>query len=232
MSLVPLKDILGELSEAMQENCSQLPQNRTPAMVYTLAKGAADIHDGAVNSLRPSLPPTKEIACAAGCSHCCHLPVVTEAITVLRLAHYIRTNFSPEAIEALRTRIAARQAQLLPLDSASRRHFRQACPLLENGQCSAYEARPLICRSFNSFDESACRTEILEKANDFYMEGYPLPFEIGSALTRGMVSGLSSAGYRDAQLDLAAALGVALDRADAAEAWLAGEDIFANSLVA
>jgi Fe-S-cluster containining protein len=232
MTGVPLNDLLKQLTEAMQESCSRLPQNRTPDMVYTLAEGAARIHDGAVTSFMPSLPPTKEIACAAGCSHCCHLPVVTEAITVLRLAHYIRTTFTPEAVEALRARIGARQTQLLLLDRPARRHFRQACPLLTDGQCSAYEARPLICRSFNSFDAVACRREILDKADDFYMEGYPIPFEVGAALTRGMVNGLSHAGYRDAQLDLAAALGVALERADAAEAWLAGEDIFADSLVA
>lgn len=232
MTGIPLNDLMKQLTEVMQDSCSQLPQNRTPAMVYALAEGAADIHDGGVTNLMPSLPPTKEIACAAGCDHCCHMPVVTEAITVLRLAHYIRTTFSPEAIDALRARISTRQAQLLPLDSKARRHFRKACPLLEDRQCIAYEARPLICRSFNSFDAEACRTEILEKADDFYMEGYPIPFEVGGALTRGMVSGLSRAGYRDAQLDLAAALGVALDRDDAAEAWLAGEDIFANSLVA
>lgn len=224
-----MKDVLDQLSSAIRDSCSQLPQNRSPAMVYALAEGAADIHDGGVLHLLPSLPPEREIACTAGCDHCCHLPVVTDSLSVLRLAHYIRSSFSPEAIATLRARIQARRAQMAPLDRSAKRRFRQACPLLQDGQCVAYDARPLICRSFNSFDAEACRQEIRETGVDYQIDGYPIPFAIGGALTRGMVEGLERAGYEDAPLDLAAALGVALSRPDAAEAWLAGEDIFADA---
>lgn len=50
-------------------------------------------------------------------------------------------------------------AELRILEKASGKLFRpsgMACPLLQEGRCSAYEARPLICRIWGTVEKMKC----------------------------------------------------------------------------
>lgn len=87
-------------------------------------------------------------ACRAGCNHCCHIPVSVS---------------EPEA------RLIATETGL-PL-SLRRGHvsleagYDNPCPLLVNGQCSAYNSRPLACRIHVNLDQDDMLCHLLPGAS-------------------------------------------------------------------
>lgn len=90
-------------------------------------------------------------ACARGCAHCCAQRVdITPAEAAL-----IATAL-PEG-DPRRERVKARAGQLSPMSQEERLRARAPCALLhEDGTCSVYAARPLVCRAASSLDASAC----------------------------------------------------------------------------
>ncbi|MBL8723746.1 MAG: YkgJ family cysteine cluster protein [Planctomycetes bacterium] len=88
------------------------------------------------------------VACRSGCAACCHLPVGLQLGEALRLAAACRHD--PDLVERIATAAAATAA--LPWSALAG----QPCPLLREGACAAYAARPLACRSLTSSDAAAC----------------------------------------------------------------------------
>lgn len=86
------------------------------------------------------------IACRAGCSWCCHLPVMTSPPEVRLAWAHARRTLPPGTLEAI-----AREARELDVSVP------RPCPFLVDDRCSVYAARPLACRGWNSTDADACR---------------------------------------------------------------------------
>jgi hypothetical protein len=91
-------------------------------------------------------------ACTAGCDACCHFPVGVTFGEALLLAAAVRVD----------RELAARVAT-----AAGATHERPwselvglPCPLLTNGECAVYAARPLPCRALASSDAGACRAAL------------------------------------------------------------------------
>ena len=95
--------------------------------------------------------------CKLGCSYCCrfHIPMnIAEAHT---LAQYIKREFSADQINDLRIRTHQWHAwdssrpgryPFINIDNKiDISNYIPCCPLLVNGACTAYAARPVICRS-------------------------------------------------------------------------------------
>ena len=106
-------------------------------------------------------------SCKRNCSYCCRFHIVVSRAEVHALAQYLRREFSAEQLEQLRRRVEqwhqwddsrpGRHAVAsldLPLDPTT---YEQRCPLLVDGQCSAYPARPVACRAhFVTSDPQDC----------------------------------------------------------------------------
>ncbi len=105
--------------------------------------------------------------CKPGCFHCCGQHILTNIVEAQALTHYIKRQFSRDQIEDLRfrtqqwhewdeTRPGRHHAVHIGEQfSFSAYHF---CPMLVEGECSAYPMRPLICRThFVCSDPPACR---------------------------------------------------------------------------
>lgn len=165
-----------------------------------------------------------ELACAIGCAHCCYQVAAALAVEVIALAAYVRENFSPEHLKALRTRLSHYRAELLKTPAGER--ARTACPMLVDEKCSVHPARPETCRACNSRDVSVC---IFEREHP----GEPPPakalipiFETAFYMLSGVGAALNRASLDSAMLCLPLALEIALNIPHAAERYLAGEDIF------
>lgn len=106
---------------------------------------AAAVHAAATPLLAADGVPR---ACAPGCAHCCHFPVGVRAAETLRLAAAVA------AVPALAARVLA------AADATATATWTQLvgvpCPLLVDGRCAVYDARPLPCRALASRDADAC----------------------------------------------------------------------------
>jgi Fe-S-cluster containining protein len=106
--------------------------------------------------------------CKLGCCHCCRYHIQTNMAEAHALAQYVRREFSLDQINDLRMRTLkwhewdnSRPGRYPSVnvdaetDLSDYEHF---CPLLVNGLCSAYPARPVVCRThFVSSRPRFCR---------------------------------------------------------------------------
>jgi Fe-S-cluster containining protein len=194
--------------------------------LLSLVDAAAD-RVAALAAIYPT-PPGEEPACRAGCAWCCHVQVAVSAPEAIRVAEHIRRAFSPELAADLTRRVAELDAATRGLDPDARVATRLPCALLVDDRCAVYPVRPLLCRAWHSLDARACEANYREP------DRVPAPFgELRRGLAAHVALGLDDAiwdvglGEAGVDLDLTAALRIALEVPDSAARWLAGEPVFA-----
>jgi Fe-S-cluster containining protein len=168
-----------------------------------------------------------DFACRRGCSYCCHLRVEIRPHDAFVLAHHIQTKFSAEQRATARLRIEQNLERIESL--APEQHIRAGipCALLQDGACSAYEARPATCRKYHSVSVDTCR-------NAFNDTSAPLTGDIedeqvrmaGNAVALGYAKGLDDAGYDVKLYELHHALHGALTNEKAAKRYRKGKRAF------
>lgn len=130
---------------------------------------------------------TTQFACRAGCSLCCSLRVDTFAHDVFHLARHIRAHFTPVDLAALLGRLAAHAEKVLALTPFEHATQNIPCPMLREGCCSVYAARPHSCRRHHSQDLAACQ----------YTYDHPTDIETPAAHDRPLYLSLSAAMQTD-----------------------------------
>lgn len=169
-------------------------------------------------------PPPEPLACAAGCAYCCHLYVQVTPVEALHLAAGILRDRSPDEVAAIRARVADLDARTRGMRAGARATSRLACALLVDGKCTAYDDRPFSCRGANSFDAEDCR---LMLEGNRKIETYPHQRDIWFTIGRSLTAGIEDAGRPESQLELTAALALALAHDDPVAAWQSGALDFA-----
>jgi Fe-S-cluster containining protein len=137
-----------------------------------------------------------ELACERGCSYCCHLRVEIRPHDAFVLAQHVQARFSAGQRARTLARIEETLARIAPLTPDQHIRAGIPCALLEDGVCSAYEARPATCRKYYSVSVETCR-------NAFNDTAAPLTGKIedeqvrlaGNAVALGYAKGLEDAGY-------------------------------------
>lgn len=177
------------------------------------------------------------LACRAGCAWCCHVQVGIAAPEALRIANYLRasllpagSSFSGGQPDILGHRLRALDARTRGLDADARAAARLPCAFLLNRQCAIYPVRPLLCRAWNSLAATACQANLRQPDN------VPIPTDEDRRLLVGQVAlGLDDGiwdvglGEHGIDLDLTAAVRLALEEHNAARRWLADEPVFADA---
>jgi Fe-S-cluster containining protein len=91
------------------------------------------------------------VACAVGCTACCHdNPRGVTGVEVERLGKIVDAWPDGERVRARFTMLAGRAT-----DPETWRRLREPCPLLQDGRCRAYAARPVACRAFVALTPAA-----------------------------------------------------------------------------
>jgi len=80
-------------------------------------------------------------SCTRGCSHCCHLSVDIWPPEAQVIERYCKEHNIPIDLEYLGKQMGYAPLEL-PISPVS------ACVFLKNGECSIYEARPIMCRKY------------------------------------------------------------------------------------
>jgi Fe-S-cluster containining protein len=200
-----------------------LSRGRSPARVHELFDRCVAFADSFRTRHRGE---STGLACKRGCNHCCHMPVGSTAPAVLRIAAALRERLSESEFAAALARVVAQDERTRGLVWSPSLRAPTPCAFLADGACSIHGLRPFVCRAWNSTDADACRRALSEEA-------FPMRFDVFQRATfAGIESGLKEAlrvhALDPTDLDLVAAMRVALENGDACERWLAGEPIFAG----
>lgn len=204
-----------------------LSEGRTEEKLHELADNA---HGWALQLIGRMHEGMSPLACSAGCSWCCYLKVAVSEPEVLRIAAYLRAKLSEEQLLVLRARVRQTAEATRGMDGDERFAARIPCPLLEDGNCLAYEVRPLACIGYNSLDVEKCKQAWAEHDPDFVVKSELLQRETAAAIAEGLEQGVRDGGLRGSYLELNEALRIALERDGVAERWLSGRHPFASAV--
>jgi Fe-S-cluster containining protein len=210
------------------EAAKTLHAGRTPLQVVAVAEQAAALVEGAIAQVIARHPPRPPLACREGCAWCCYKRVGTSAAEVVHIMEYLRRQLSAEEFQAFRQRVLRRDDERRVLAQDRWAAARVVCPLLVEDRCTAYPARPLTCRGFNSSDVQACERSVKERG-PVEVPVYAPQHRLATFALDGMRAGMEEAGLKAELLELTAALRVVLEVPQAVERWLRGEPVFAQA---
>lgn len=173
-----------------------------------------------------------QLACCEGCGICCSLRVDVFAHEVFLLARHIRAHFVEDEINALLVRLDVHAEQVLRMTPAEHATTNVRCPMLENGRCTVYAARPQSCRRHHSQDLATCQ----------FTYDHPTDLESPAAhdrelfrtLTEAMqhnIDAYAAAGFDTTIYELGTALRDALDDPASWERWRNREQAFFEASV-
>jgi Fe-S-cluster containining protein len=196
---------------------------RGGVQVDAVIRAAADVAsfaDEAIGIVREEYRPP--LHCKKACSYCCRKPGVLVSVPeFLRILHHVNEEFDEEAVSALRERSAEYAAQVHGRDLHRPSNESVPCPLLVDDVCSVYDARPLVCRGYNSASVEACRRAHTDAA--VLVPIFAPLKDVTDGATVGMAQRLRAAGLSDAMVDLGTALHTALEADTGVESILRGE---------
>ncbi len=136
------------------------------------------------------------IDCGAGCGSCCVVNVSTLIPEGLAIVHYLQ-----QLDEETRSKIADKLEDLWQavrgLDDEERMFLRRGCAFLDDqGCCSIYPVRPLLCRSITSTDAESCRQalsgQVFGEESAVIMHQFQQ--QLYECLFSGVAAGLEKAG--------------------------------------
>jgi Fe-S-cluster containining protein len=152
----------------------------------------------------------RPLACRPGCDSCCYNQIEASPLEALAVSHFIKELSGSEQArltEGINASVQQRSGRTKAEIARSRRQF--PCPFLNQGLCSIYSVRPLLCRAMHSLDAENCRKSLLAESllpDEYYLHRY----EIVLSINQGLSEGCREAGCRTAALDLAEAVGLFL----------------------
>ena len=138
----------------------------------------------------------KPIHCSKGCEWCCHQPVFALSFEMDYLTRYIETNFDTDIKNRIKLQAENKVKAFGFLSETELLNAKFPCPLLEDGACLAYSARPMACRIYLSSDVNSC-LRFFKKPED--KNSIPallnLPLRAGKMMNEGFKAALKTNGY-------------------------------------
>lgn len=158
--------------------------------VQSAMKQAYEMMDGFIAELLGhGAKEGKSAECRKGCAWCCSQAVYAGNHELIYLKNYMAEVMSEEdkakVEELAKTKFNLTQ-NLSVTQLLTNRH---ACPLLSNGACSVYAARPMACRIYLSFNELSCQMKYNNKLDaNTYPQLMEFPLKAGRMLNEGIIS--------------------------------------------
>jgi Fe-S-cluster containining protein len=192
---------------------SALRASRSTATVLRLTR---QVHGGMTAAIE-ALPSKAQHACAPGCYFCCYLPVDVLAPEAFRIAVHLKQTRSPEELAALVYRLGIQGQH----DFGAR-----PCVFLADGHCSIYEARPMVCRGYNSLSKERCEAYHHDASVDLRGTQDRVAGRLAEAMEDGVIAGLEALGLDAQWYELPSAVLRALEETDGPARWAQGEEVF------
>jgi hypothetical protein len=210
-----------------------LDEGLTPEKAEELAWAVDRYAEGEIEAWRGRPASPKDVACRAGCSFCCHVPVAITIPEAILIANTLRDDRDEAEMEALRARVERSHRARAGLVGEHRDRVGHPCPLLdeEGGTCSIHEFRPLNCRGWSSTDVSRCESYFNDPTRPASIPIDGVQRTVTQAMVAGMQVGLRSRGLEHSTVDLSAALHILLEDPGAVDRWLDGGPAFLGAEV-
>jgi hypothetical protein len=176
------------------------------------------------------------VACAPGCSYCCHLRVGAFAHEAIALLKHLRTRVAAAEAAAIEQRILENAQRIDGMTVREHYAANIPCAFLVAGQCSAYEVRPAECASYHSTSRERCQYSF-EHPSDMGTpkNGRPalLGLQVfGNALHEAIQAGLKDAGLSTGKGELHQLLRALIKDPSVVERWRAGGNIAGAEIAA
>ncbi len=143
------------------------------------------------------------IDCKKGCEFCCHQAVYANSYELHLLNDFMLKKFSSSQKSEVLNRAIKKTNSTQKLDDKSILNYKEACPLLVDGACSAYPARPMACRIYLSMKLDSCLAFYKKpEANDSIPQLLEFPLMAGRMMNEGFVAALREGGIEIAELRL------------------------------
>ena len=165
------------------------------------------------------------VACAPGCTFCCHLRVMVQAHEAIALFRYLQGAMPQEVAATVRTRVVENDVAARKGPAAGKSPVRRACAFLVDGRCSAYAVRPAACSGYHSLSRQRCEDAHF---NTDTSEGIPMSQAFNyaaAALQGGVDQGLGRQGLSAARFELHAAVAALLRNPGTIQRWRAGRTL-------
>lgn len=170
--------------------------------ILQTTRQAQDAIDGLVEALSVEAKRHNvTLDCKKGCSWCCHQPIFATSHEMHFMWEFMKLNFSEEdrqqvvqtAFDNYQKRGRMNEDELLA--------DKLPCPLLKNGSCGVYPARPLTCRIYLSMSEPSCKTFFDQPKNkNSFPQLFEFPLQAGRMLNEGLNSGLNESGLNSREM--------------------------------
>ncbi|NQU55503.1 MAG: YkgJ family cysteine cluster protein, partial [Bacteroidetes bacterium] len=129
------------------------------------------------------------------CEYCCFQPVYALDYEMQFLNTFIKEKFTKKEQTEIQTRANKNQQKLSNLQESEILNSKQPCPLLKNGACIAYEARPMACRIYLSSNVNSCIKFFNEpKDKSSFPALLEFPLRAGRMMNEGFKSALKTKG--------------------------------------
>ena len=226
-SRFPVARRFASFDHTIAELTPRLRRMRSPHQLMAALRWSMDELERTLAESPPGLRAA--VACRAGCSSCCHVPVDVQAHEVLFAADHILTHFPPEALERVVARLAAHRARVAAFGEGERDASRQPCALLADGACSIYAGRPQACRCHHTSDAAVCAAHLADPSIDITRVYLPALRARMFAVALGVDEAIEAAGYDERSYDFGSALHEALTNSFCLDAWLRHQSAFPDS---
>lgn len=167
----------------------------TKESIYSATKQIYEAIDGLIDSLlKHANREGVSVDCKKGCSMCCYQPVFAVSHEIDFLYNFITHNFAQQKkIEVLKKAQEVNNRRK-NLSNKTLYNHKEACPLLEDGNCMAYEARPMPCRIYLSMSVDSCRKFYDSPSPDEnYAKLLEFPLQAGRMMNEGFTHALKAA---------------------------------------
>lgn len=152
-----------------------------------------------------------KVACSKGCHWCCHQAVFANSYELHYLSERIKEGFSPEELADVSAKSNAKYLVTSELSDEEILKYKAPCPLMKDGACSAYTARPMACRIYLSTKLETCLEFYAHPENE---SNYPalidFPLRAGRMLNEGFRAALKEYGVETAEFRIEEGLRIVL----------------------
>ena len=173
-----------------------LSEDSSPPLLMRAMKQFYEVLDGFIDMFVQSTSSESPVHCEKGCDFCCHQAVFAESHEFRYLKDWLFQNMSSEELQKIRERAKLKKERTAVLAPEKLLEHKEACPLLVNRSCSAYEARPVACRIYLSMNRKSCEEEMLHPENKAkFPQLFDLPLKLGKRFNQGFSLRLKELGF-------------------------------------